>query len=180
MPGTAVVEVMGAEMLAQELIRSGDRATDMIPMWDHLEHKLEQIQEEQYRSMGMRGPSGPWPENTPEWQWFKFTHGMNLDLMKASEATYNALTRTTGDSVRDKTFDTFGFGVNTDQFAIWQSGYDPGTGQRFPIDLTQQDEVEFATQIMEYTLGVLSASPRTGRIFYSKRDAAGRFTPRSS
>jgi hypothetical protein len=170
-PGQVQVLVYGAELVERELIGVGERAADMMPFWPGVEAKLESIEREQFASYGARGPSGPWPENTPEWNWKKFQRGDSLERMKATEVMFEALT---GEgfgmgAIRLKTPETLRFGADMTQFAVWQGGYDgKGTGQRFPIDLTEADEVELAADIMNYIVG--TASVNTGYTL----DARGR------
>lgn len=180
MPGQVVVEVMGDEMIAQELVNAGDRGADMLALWPRIIGKLEQAEVEQFASEGARGPSGSWPENTHAWQYEKFSKGQSLDKMKATEAMFLALTTSGAPAaVRVPTNDTLAFGADLQQFGIWQSGYVGNRdGTSYPIDLTPEDEASIGMDIMEWTVGALSASPRTGRFYYSRRNARGQFSPR--
>lgn len=185
MPGTVQVMVYGAEMVAYELVSAGDRGGDLTQFWDGVEAKIESIEREQFQTSGARGPSGPWPENTHEWNLRKFYKGDSLERMKASEVMFEALA---GEgfamaAIRDKRASEFRFGADLKQFDVWQGGYDgKGTGQRFPIDLTPEDERELAADIMAHILGPLGRGPgytldARGRKRIPKgRPGAGRFT----
>jgi hypothetical protein len=159
MPGTVAVEVYGADMVAQELLNAGDRAADMMPLWPRIVEALEEIEQDQYESQGRRGPRGPWRDNSQKWSWFKFQHNMSLEVMKATEATFEALTGTTSDSVRDMTPYSLAFGADLPQFAYQQDPpLDAEYPIRYPIDLTSEDVLWITNSIEKFITGAFARS----------------------
>lgn len=190
MPGLVAIEVMGAEMLAQELVRAGDRAGDMTDFWPGVKQRMYQIEREQFATDGRRGPRGPWPENEPFYQFSKFRNDQSLEPLRATEVMMNVLTGKFGgsDKMWTETHDMLTWNVDLDQFAIAQSGSQPHPNegrQRYPIDLSDEDVREFAELMMEHILMGLGNGPgpgggyyaigKSGRKYYAKRDATGRF-----
>lgn len=186
MPGRVVVEAYGAELVAQELEASGDNAIDVSEIWPGILRYVQDVEKQQFATDGSRGPSGPWPDNTHEWQWHKFTNHLSLEKMRATEAMFRALTSTTKDTIFQPGPDRLELGADLDQFRIWQSGHGAGDDPRprLPIDLTEQDEILFANTIMVSVIGRLidadkapfTLSPKTGRRYYAKRNELGRFS----
>ncbi len=174
MPGTVAVEVIGSEMLAQELVSAGDRSADLMPYWPNVVRRLEDINEEQFATEGARS-GAPWMPNSQEWQWFKFQKGLSLDKYKATDAMYEALTGHSPHAIRGYSPDSLSFGADLKQFGIHQSSIHP------PMELTEADEVELAEGMMTYILGTLGAMPaftldRAGRKRVPKgQPGAGRF-----
>lgn len=183
MPGEVAVITYGFDMLAQELVAVGERAGNLTEFWVGIEAKLEAIEREQFASSGSRGPSGPWPDNTEEWNWEKFRTGQSLEKLRATEVMMEALT---GEgfamaAIRTKTPSELHFGADLKQFAIWQSGYRTGgeNRPRYPIDLTPEDEREIAADILGHILGPMGSGltvDKQGRRRIAKGfPGAGRF-----
>lgn len=163
-----VVETYGEELVARELEAVGARGDNMEPLWPAFIRKLEAIQREQFATDGARS-GNRWPENNEAYMWSKWQKGYSLETMKATEALYDALTGTTGDSVRNITPTTLEFGADLPQFRIHQD-YNPASNfpERTPIDLTEGDARDFAEVMMDYVVGTRNSAgfridPSSGR-----------------
>lgn len=175
------VEIYGDKILEEELTGAGLRAEDPLPVWGFIQEKLELIEREQFDTEGGRGGSfGRWAQLDHTYQAWKFTHGLSIETMKATEALYESLTGVTADSVRFATASSFEFGSTLKQFGIHQDPPDDANFRiRYPVDLNQKDLIEMSNLIMNYVVsGEFSESP-TGKRYYSKRGPGGRFVKRA-
>lgn len=194
MPGAVFVQVHGEKMVEQTLRDVGLAATDMRPVWPTVIGHLEEIERQQFETRGARA-GNRWADLDNYYMFRKFLRGQSLEVMKASEDLYQALTSQTGDSVRDAHDDYLVFGADLPQFGIHQDPpMDANFKIRYPVDLTEADRIDISNLIMEYVLesvndavptkaprgrAAFKTSPKTGRRYYAKRGAGGRFIPRS-
>lgn len=149
----------GEELVAQELFAVGDRGVDMTPLWPAVIARLEEIEREQFASEGARA-GNRWEPNAQATQWRKFQAGESLELMKATEALYDALTTSSGPgAVRLPTPYSLEFGASDlVQFRVHQGNDGAQTYPvRTPIDLTSHDVLDFAMVMAEYVVGTRNA-----------------------
>jgi len=168
----AFIEVYGDEIVAQEMFSTADRAKDMKPFWPAVQDRLHDIEREQFDSMGSRS-GNPWPPLAQSTLWQKFREGENLAMMRATDELYNSLTGLTSHSVRGMGDDYFIFGSTANAMGP-QQDHPAGANypERLPIDLSQQDELEFAEMMLNYIIGTID---RRGRLL-PQRGTGGRFT----
>lgn len=186
MPGTAVVEVYGDEMVAEELIQVGSRGADLTPFWPRVVETIQQAEREQFATQGARGPRGPWPELSERWMWHKFQNGMSLEILKATEAMFNALTGMTADSIAEITMDKLEFGADLPQFGFQQApGTDAPYPPRYPVDLTDVDIHKITQGITAFITGRFAgaeAGVPGGNVYYNTKShrwqnrSSGQFT----
>lgn len=174
MAGTVIIETYGTELVARELEITGARGGDMRGIWPEIIRRMERMMTEQFATRGLRGREY-WPDLSLDWIRRKFQAGMNLNILRATDAMYEALTSTTGDSVREMDSDYLAFGANLPQFRIHQNPpKDANFPTRRPLVFNNRDRNEFAQMMMEWTLGVVNTrgqfiDPSTGR--FASRDA---------
>lgn len=174
MASRAVIEVYGDELVAQELIATGDRAADLTPLWPTVLSRLEEIEREQFDTQGARSGS-PWPELSRATLLRKFRKGQNLAIMRASNDLYNSLVGQTSHSVRTFGPDWAVFGSTLPEMAFHQDRSPTADyPERLPVDLNQQDALEIADLMLGYVMGTHS---RTG-VRLPSRGAGGRFVSR--
>lgn len=165
------IEVYGDKLAEAELIGIGDRAADLRPLWPAVLEMMEEIEKEQFDTQGSRSGS-PWPELSRETLLRKFRSGQNMMIMRATDALYDSLTGKTSHSVRTFGSDWAVFGSTLPQMAYHQDR-NPSANypERLPVDLTQQDSLEFA----EIMLGYIVGTHGKHGIRLPERGAGGRF-----
>lgn len=181
-PVSVHVEVLGDEVVERTLYFIGDRAVDLRPAWVEISGYMQDVAREQFQSQGARS-GHPWEPLSNKYMFWKWNHGQRLEILRAGDKMYDELTGA-GNSENASSFhDTYmSFGSNTPEF-IFQQG-NTGTGNvpvRRPLVLTDADVRTISGMIMDRIISGVGfkqdfSRSSSGRTYYSKRGAGGRFS----
>lgn len=159
-----VIRVVGDDTTIVGLEEIAARATNLDPVWPAVFALMEEIESEQYGSQGARG-GAPWPDLQQSTLWRKFQAGESLAVMRATDATFQALSGPGPASIRNIVGGhTIEFGADLDQFRIHQD-WNPTSNypMRQPVNFTEPDATAFADMIMSYIVGTADRHGRVSR-----------------
>lgn len=150
----AEVRVLGAEPLIVTFEETARRAMDVSPLGAEIFARFEEITREQFASVGGRA-GNVWEPLSYDWLRRKWQAGQRLEILHATDEMFDSLTKTTDESVRVATNDSFEFGSTSEQFNYQQDPDEASVNHpiRRPIDLTARDGEMFAELISAYVVG---------------------------
>lgn len=157
MPPVITISILGAEPFARELVRGGERATDLRPVWPIAAERIRELNRRMFITQGATGASGGWSPLADSTIARKTRQGLKLDPLIASEALYEAAT-----SYRDENQQV----VEGHDYMVFRITGDPGQrGQihqrgapsvnlpaRKIVDWTEDDKQQFVRDIQYYVI----------------------------
>lgn len=148
------IETRGTTLVSAELDLIGARGGDMRGIWPAIGKRMQEQTKENFETRGIRGGSF-WPDLSRDWLRRKFQAGDNLNILRQSNAMYEALTGRTGATVLDVDQpDYIEFGADLLQFKVQQE-YKKNRNfpERRPIKFTPKDVRNYRLLMTEWVLG---------------------------
>lgn len=159
MPLSVSISVIGEEQMARTLVRSGQYASDLTPVWSVIEEDIRQIGSAQFASQGARS-SGGWAPLDPDTIARKRSHGAQYPeriLWLTGDLRDAVSSPSHPDQLVTKTQDELHFRLIGDselKGAVAQSGSSSkNIPRRRVLEFTAFDRERFARDIQRYVIG---------------------------